>query len=160
MSKHGYRTSPQIISELQRIANENSGLLLAEDVVESARDKRSVLHNSFTWDDSEAANQYRLEQARKLIRTTVRWIEIDGDKRPVRVFVSLTPDRDEESGGYRDVVVVLSDKNMRRQMLEDALNELQLFEKKYAHLKELTHVFTASKRAREELVAKWGQVAA
>jgi hypothetical protein len=66
--------------------------------------------------------------------------------------VSLSPDRDEEGGGYREIIAVLSDKGMRRQALEDALSELSAFEQKYAHLKELAEVFMASKKARLALL--------
>lgn len=43
------------------------GRLLAQDVVEAARNKASVLHGFFDWDDSSAAEKYRLDQARDLI---------------------------------------------------------------------------------------------
>ncbi len=146
------RTSPVILRELNRIAKKSKGLLIPEKVVEEARSEASPLHDQFNWDDTEAARQYRIYQAKNLIRTIVRYAEINGDKRAVRVFVSLTPDREEDGGGYRDVVAVLSDKSMRRQMLEDAMNELAAFEKKYANLKELTEVFVASKKARLALL--------
>lgn len=153
-------TNPKIISALRRIAKKSGGVLLPEVVVEEARPTTSVLHGQFCWDDDEAARQYRIWQARMLIRTTVHYIDIKGDKRPVRVFVSLTPDREEEGGGYRDIVEVLQDKDMRRQMIDDALGDLELFEKKYSHLKELSAVFVASKTVRAQLSSEWQQNAA
>lgn len=144
-------TDPKIISALRGIAKKSGGVLIPEQVVEEARPVKSVLHGQFCWDDDEAARQYRLWQARVLIRTTVHYIEIKGDRRPVRVFVSLTPDREEDGGGYRDIVEVLQDKDMRRQMIDDALGELEAFEKKYAHLKELAAVFVVSKSVRSQL---------
>lgn len=148
-------SNPKVIAELQRIAKGHGGVLSPEVVVESARSESSVLHKMFCWDDDEAARQYRIHQARQVIRTTIRFVEINGDRRAVRVFVSLTPDREEDGGGYRDVIAVMQDKDMRRQMLEDALSELSTFEKKYAHLKELNGVFVASKSTRDLLVESW-----
>lgn len=145
-------TNHNVISELQRIATLSGGVLIPAKVVEEAESKTSALHSQFCWDNDKAAHEYRLEQARYLIRTTVRYIEINGDKRPMRVFVSLTTDREKKGGGYRDVVAVLSDRGMRQQMLEDALAELGIFETKYSHLKELAGVFVASKRARQALI--------
>lgn len=145
-------TNHAVISELQRIANLSGGVLHPERVVEEAESEASPLHGKFCWDDDKAAHEYRIFQARNLIRTTVRYIEINGDTRPMRVFVSLTPDREHDGGGYRDVVAVMSDNDMRRQMLEDAFGELGIFEVKYVHLKELTGVFVASKKAREALI--------
>lgn len=46
-----------------------SGRLTPELVVRDAEDARSPLHSQFEWDDSKAAEQYRLEQARDLIRS-------------------------------------------------------------------------------------------
>ena len=45
-----------------------NGMLLAEDVLEAARDPESPLHPYFQWDDSAAAEAYRLSQASELIR--------------------------------------------------------------------------------------------
>ena len=44
------------------------GTLLPEVVVEAARNPNSLLHGYFTWDDGEAAEQFRLQEARALIR--------------------------------------------------------------------------------------------
>ena len=107
--------------------------------MERARPKTSPLHSRFTWDDSEAAHQYRIWQARQLIRVSVELI--GGLTGPVDVFVSLTTDRYEKGGGYRVMTKVLSDSELREQMLTDALNELSVFEQKYSRLKELAAVF-------------------
>jgi len=144
--------NPEVIAVLKRIAKRAGGILQPEQVVEAARPEDSPLHSSFTWDDTEAAQNYRIWQARVLIRTTVKYIDVAGTQTPVRVFVSLTPDREQESGGYRTTVSVLSDRELRAQMMADALDELRRFELKYSQLKELAEVFAASKKVREQLV--------
>lgn len=136
----------RVIEELKRIAAENDGLLQPEAVVERARPASSPLHNKFTWDDSEAARQHRIWQARQLIRVSVEVLEASGES--FDVFVSLSPDRERESGGYRVVAQVLSDTNMRAQMLADALSELESFREKYRKLQELDEVFSAIGRVR------------
>lgn len=45
-----------------------SGELSAHDVLDDARDPSSPLHSRFEWDDSVAGEEYRLGQARDLIR--------------------------------------------------------------------------------------------
>ena len=141
--------SAKVIAELKRIAASNGGLLQPEAVVEKARPVTSPLHSKFTWDDSEAAHQYRLWQARQLIRVTVELI--GGIAKPVDCFVSLTTDRYAEQGGYRVMTTVLNDAEMRKQMLVDALNELQQFQQKYSRLKELAVVFSAIRKARRRI---------
>lgn len=140
--------SNAVIKELKRLAKENGGLLQPEAVVEAARPATSPLHSRFTWDDSIAGQQYRIWQARQLIRVSVEVLA--GTNESCEVFVSLTPDRERESGGYRVMAEVLSDEEMRNQMLSDALDELQLFREKYRKLKELASVFAAIKRVNKK----------
>ena len=139
-----------IAVELRRIAQENGGILQPQAVVEAARVKTSPLHSQFDWENSEAAHKWRLHQARNLIRVTVEWLTIPGQTTPVEVrpFVSLTPDRKAEGGGYRETVAVLSRKETRDQLLADALAELQAIESKYACLTELAKVFEETRKAR------------
>lgn len=132
----------KIINELKRIAVENDGILRPETVVAEARPRKSPLHNQFVWNDTKAAHEYRLWQARHLIRVVVEVIEgIEGKH---EVFVSLTTDR--KDSGYRIMTDVLSDTDMRRQMLHDAMRELKMFQKKYIRLKELASLFVVIKR--------------
>lgn len=148
------KQASKIVAELKRIAQENDGVLKAEAVVEAARPPASPLHNSFEWDDNEAAERWRIYQARNLIRVSVEFLNVPGSE-PVKVsaFVSLTPDREQEGGGYRLMINVMSRKESREQLLEDALAELKTFEDKYAGLKELAEVFAASRKARKRITA-------
>jgi len=136
-----------VVSVLQSIAAKNKGLLKPEDVVEAARPVKSPLHTRFTWDDTEAANQYRLQQARQLIRTTIQYIEVDGGKQSFRVFCSLTPDRENEGGGYRETTAILSNRRYKNQLLADARVEMERFEQKYARLQELAGVIKEIRKA-------------
>lgn len=127
-----------VAQELRRLADKAGGLLLPEKVVEAARPTNSPLHSRFEWDDSEAAQAYRIWQARQLIRVCIEILP--NMNAPTEVFVSLSSDR-REKGGYRLVQKVCSHKEMREQMLVDAIAELQLFQAKYALLNELVEVF-------------------
>ena len=137
----------KVITELKRIANKNGGLLQPETVVESARPIKSPLHSRFEWDNTVAGQQYRIWQARQLIRVSVEVLERTDEV--TDVFVSLSTDREKESGGYRIMVDVLTDKQMRAQMLADAMAELEIFRVKYSRLKELAAVFEAIKKVRK-----------
>jgi hypothetical protein len=136
----------KVIAELKRIAEENDGLLQPETVVDEARPVSSPLHSRFEWDNTVAGEAYRLWQARQLIRVVVEVITQTGEKE--NVFVSLSSDRKES--GYRVMTEVLTDKQMRAQMLSDALAELECFRDKYKRLKELAAVFSAIKKVRKK----------
>lgn len=132
-----------VTAELRRIAEENGGILQAEAVIDAARKPDSILHDKFTWDDTEAAREYRLWQARQLIRCTV--VFETRTETTVRAFVSLSKDRGEDGGGYRETVKVMARADTRAQLLADALAEFEVFERKYAALTELAAVFAAAR---------------
>lgn len=155
MAKH---SNPEIIEELRHIAKKRSGMLTPEDVVEEARHKTSPLHKQFCWDDDKAAHQFRLLQARTMIQACVKYVELNGNRTPIRVFVSLTPDRNSDIGGYREMIAVLSDKTMRQQLLSDAFAEMEALQKKYGHLQELNEIFKESSLARKKFLEQWHQM--
>ena len=133
-----------IAGELREVAAAHDGVLRAADVVAFARGPKRRLHACFEWEDGEAAHQYRLWQARQLIR--VRVIRLEDDHHLRRAYVSLKPDRQEAGGGYRSIVAVLRSRKGTDQMLDDALTELRAVREKYKHLQELVEVWSAMDR--------------
>lgn len=142
-----------IQQELERIRKANGGVLVPEHVVEAARSEDSPLHSRFTWDDSEAAHQYRLVQARALIR--VRVFTEPQTASTVRAYVSLKRDRyNGESGGYREIRQVLKVKELREELLAEAMEDMKAFEAKYHALNELAPVFEAMKSVASRKIGK------
>lgn len=80
------------------------GILGAEDYVAEAADADSPLHQTLEWDDSVAGHQYRLQQARNIIRSVVIK-RGDVDVRPVYVYV----DNDRK---YQPATVVVDEPEM------------------------------------------------
>jgi hypothetical protein len=130
-----------ILDELETIRIDNGGVLKPQMVVEYARDPASTLHSSFEWDDSKAADQYRLRQASKIIRVTVT--VLPGQTEPVRAYVSLLADRGGYGDGYRALLDVLSDDAKRAVLLDEAKAEMQTFKRRYKVFSELAKVFAA-----------------
>jgi len=128
-----------IKSELEIIRKQNRGVLHAEQVVLFATDPGTELHSRFTWDDSKAAYEYRLEQARRLIRVVVNMIPQSND--PVKAYVSLYDDRNKPAGGYRTLVSVLKNPTRRAALLAQALSEFDTMKQKYGQLSELALIF-------------------
>lgn len=128
-------------NELNRLTREAGGVIHPREVVAAARDAASPLHSCFTWDDAKAAEEYRVEQARALLQVVVQWIDTGDSKRSAKVFVSLSQDR--KVGGYRLLLDVMSDDQLREQLLADALEELNRWQAKYREVKELASIFAA-----------------
>ncbi len=102
---------------LERLAKQNDGLLMVEHVLAEAQNPQSVLHKHFQWDNDKAAEAYRKAQARTLIQKVTITIEKAPDVH-IRAFVSLSTDQ-QEKGGYRMTANVLSDDNLKGQLLHD-----------------------------------------
>lgn len=123
--------------ELTRIAKAHGATTCkAEWVVEAARPKSSPLHSKFNWDDAAAGHQYRLWQARQLISVTI----ITVVNKPTQMFVSLRQDRHPGGAGYRTIVDVMNDDQLRASLLDDAKAEMRHFTLKYRKLTELAKV--------------------
>jgi hypothetical protein len=142
-------SDPIVIAELKRLAEERGGLLRPSEIVEAASERESVLHKFFQWDDSEAARQYRISQARQLLRVTVQYVGAGDEPISARVFISLKSDRKEEGGGYRVTAHVMLNEKQRAQLFEQALDDIRYFKKKYASLQELSGVLSAMEAAQQ-----------
>lgn len=141
------KVDPQIAGEeLERIRTWNNGRLEARSVVEASRDPGAPLHGEFEWNDRKAAGAYRVEQAKYLIRSiTVIAEQADGPPQPIRAFVSVVRDDDRS---YTSVEHALSDKELRTQVLRQAWNELEAWQRRYAELLEFAKVFAIIDQAR------------
>jgi len=134
--------------ELELIRSENDGILRPADVVEYARDPQTALHERFEWNDTKAAEQYRLWQARELIRVVVKTEPTKNDA--TRVYVSLTDDRRNDGGGYRTLDDVMRSHTMRQALLKQAYADMVRFETTYRQLSELASVMAAMRCARQQ----------
>lgn len=117
-------------------------IITAKELLDESRDPNAPLHSCFEWDDSIAAEKYRLEQARKLIASVeIRYVD-DYQKQttPVRCFVNVQSVAPKREGLFAYIEAVLQNPDYRKQMLSNALIELRNFQKKYSDLKELSGV--------------------
>jgi hypothetical protein len=132
----------RIVKIIKELTKQNGGFLKPKQIVDYARPKTSLLHKYFEWDDTEAAEKYRLYQARNLINVVVEVIPHTSTE--TRVMVSLRQDRLASSeGGYRVMTDVLSSKALSKIALKNAFDDLRTFKDKYCHLLELKKVIAA-----------------
>lgn len=134
-------------AELKMLYKEHGSLNPAV-VIEYARTHpESALYGRFTWDDTKAAHEYRLWQARQLIGDfkIVRADPRDGSDRNVRMFISPVEQRGD--GGYSSLTEVLDDEQRRSRFIDQALVEYQSIGEKYIDLTELSEIRDAVDRA-------------
>lgn len=149
-----------IREELEQIRIAAGGLLNPEDVVEFAKNPDTELHSRFQWDDSLAAHEHRLFQAREVINVQV--VMLPNSNAPVRAYVSLLPDR--KNGGYRPIEAVMASPKLHRAMLDQAFVALKSLQRRYKDLSELTPIFEMAEQveaqtSKKQVKAKAGSAA-
>jgi len=100
---------------------DRDGKLTPEAVLDDAR-----LRDRFEWDDAVAAHSYRLEQARRIIRS----VKVIIEETKVREF-HYVPSR----GSYAPVREVMSDRDVRAEVLAQFEQDANRFAKKWADMK-------------------------
>ena len=144
---------------IEHLSDENGGNVTPMQILDASRDEGSVLHACFEWDDSEAAERYRLKQAQKIIQNLVI-IPVDREviKRDVNVIIIDPETKDleastENDGGripvhvraylnatvdgkktYMQTEKVMSDEELRTNALESVKAEIRNFINKYRGL--------------------------
>lgn len=90
--------TPETIKRIRSLEAPD-GTLTAETVLDDARDPQSPLHAHFEWDDSKAAEAFRLDQARKLIRS-VRLVITNNETQVRTVAYVRDPNKSPQAPGY------------------------------------------------------------
>jgi hypothetical protein len=98
---------------LYALADLNGGRLTAEAVLEAAKHRDHPAHPHFTWDDSEAAHQQRLYEARRLIRSVKVEITTEHITIKAPVFVR-DPQLDVTIQGYATLGRLKADSDLSR----------------------------------------------
>jgi hypothetical protein len=128
------KAKPQIIGEtLESIrAQSPRGELKPFSVVEAARPKNSALHPYFEWDDKKAAEAYRVDQA----RTIIRCISIvgEGGLMSTPAFFSIATNA---GSAYHGAADVLTSASLQKLLLEQAREDLDAWQERYRQLQDL-----------------------
>lgn len=111
----------EVADRLTELEREN-GQLDPVDVVEAARDPASPMHPFFEWDDTEAARQHRLGQARQLIRRVK--IEVTVRDVPLQV-VRYVRDPSDASNSYRNILRVRDGADIARDVIVDEMMRVE-----------------------------------
>lgn len=127
-----------LVEKELRALHSRDGVLTCEAVVNAARAKSSPLHSYFTWDDSHAAERYRLIEAGRLI-ATVR-IEYTPKKAAQVVYTPAFIPTGTNSEGKREyfpIEEVTRNEFLQQKALADARSEMEGTRARYSHLVDL-----------------------
>lgn len=123
-------------SEIQSIGESAS----PQQILEKARDSATELHKCFEWDDTVAAEKYRLQQARQIVCSLVyKKTEEEPKESPkIRVMQHIVSE-----SGYKPVKVIIQNQDEYTQLLMQAKTELNSFKNRYERIVELEEVIRA-----------------
>ena len=123
---------------------DKSGIIDPKTLVNDAQSPKSPLHKAFDWDDTSAAEKYRLQQARQLISAVeviIESSEKDQETRTVRAFYHVTEEGHDRS--YVSLESVQGNVDYRNQVINDALQKLTLWRERYQQYKEFAPIVEA-----------------
>ena len=140
---------PQVIGEeLARLEVELGGELTPERTVAAASDPSSPLHPHFEWDDQAAAEQYRLDQARGIIRS-IRAVDDEGASRPA--YLSI---KQNGRTSYRSISTVLASHSLREKVLESAMRDLEAWRRRYQDIEDACSLVDSAVKKIKRRLAK------
>ena len=125
---------------------------------EFARNKKTALHKKFCWDDTAAAEKFRLLQASGIIRSIkVEIVQKDNPDTVIKIreYVSLPADRGGK--GYREINNVLTEADLRLQYIESVQSEFEAIRKK---LEKISIAASQKAEALSKVIEKERRIAA
>lgn len=148
--KEGARFQPgatkdpkEVGDHLAFLRKHHKGELTPKDVVDDARNRNSPLHPFFEWDNTAAAEAYRLSQARGLIRSVVAIYRDDAAPGGPAIVRMAAYSHISEPGAphYRETSEAMQLTKTRQLVLQRAWRELQAWRKRYKDLAEFSELF-------------------
>lgn len=129
---------PQVVGEhLEKLRLRNNDRLTTPVILKDASDPDSPIHDVFQWDDTKAAHEFRLVQARNMTNhlVVVRIKSELFDDLPSHISIRV--------GGesyYAPIQDVRTKTEIRDHAIDNAMRDLATFDKKYREIKKFAGV--------------------
>jgi hypothetical protein len=122
----------------EQIENNNGGVT-KESFLEASRPEDSPTHELFEWNDTRAAELYRLDTSKRIIGCLrVTYINPKEEECNVRAFVNVSDYS--EKPQYESVDVILKEEDKRAVYLKRIKQELDNYIRRNAHIEELADI--------------------
>lgn len=139
----------KVVAELKEI-EEVHGNVTPQLVVDSSKNKSSILHNYFDWDNETAANKWRLRQASKLLGHIEVKIIKDNEPKIVRAFL-LHHKGGTDGSETKYKSLDFSDEKMKKINISFSLSNLTSAKNKLLYYDDCVKVVEYINKAIEEL---------
>ena len=115
---------------------ERDGVVKPEALVKDAKAKRHPMHNEFEWDDNKCGQYWRVHQARRIINHVL----VDIAEIGMKAYEAVIPVENKDRSGYYPIHEIMSDDDLRGQVIKKAVNFIKYWQAKYKNYKELENL--------------------
>ena len=134
-----FKVSAQAVGEtLEGLAK--AGGVSSAALLDASRDEAAPTHGLFEWDDSIAAERYRLHQATVVINCVQVEVKTNDVSGTYAAFVNVEAKAPAKTATFVPIIDALEDDEHRENLLNNAYMELRAFKKKYEMLTELAGI--------------------
>jgi hypothetical protein len=130
-----YDADPDKVREELESLETPEGVIPPEAIVERARAKNSAMHGMFEWDDNEAAQKYRLMQAKQILRIFVVETRIKQEDGTFDVIEHRVYEKAPE--GYKRVLAMVNNPDEWEFLLTEVKGDLSAARRKLVTLEAL-----------------------
>lgn len=126
----------KVATEISNIGDD----VTPQQIVDYAKDENTELHKCFTWDNNEAADKWRLHEARQIV-CCLRIVKEENETEtptPIRVFYKTDDD-----SGYKPTQIIIKNTDEYEKLLNRVTNELKAVRNKHKNLIEFEEVWSA-----------------
>lgn len=160
-SGYSYKVPAHVVGKALESIEEKEGKVTSASFLEYSRPETSETHSMFEWDDSIAAEKYRLRQSAAIIgqiEVEIQYIDTQQEASeiqitPVPAFVNVAGKSTRASATFANVVTAHEDSALWKQVMQNALGELNTFKRKYARYKEFAKVISAIEELERSVTA-------
>ena len=133
-----YSVSAEEVGKVVNHIEERDGTVTREAFLEESRAESSPTHSMFTWDDTIAAEKWRLDESRKIITALqIVYEDTEESEIPVPAVINIASERKAE---YRNIVDALSDQESRELIVARLKREVDSLIQRNRHIDELVDI--------------------
>lgn len=160
-SGYAYKVPAQTVGKALESIEEKEGKVTSASFLEYSRPETSDTHSMFEWNDSIAAEKYRLRQSAAIIgqiEVEIQYIDTSQEASeiqitPVPAFVNVAGKSTRASATFVNVVTAVDNKDMWKQVVQNAVAELNAFKRKYSRFKEFEKIIKDIEKLERSITA-------
>lgn len=133
------KVDANVVGAVVEQIEDKNGSVTKENFLEFSRPKKSPTHCLFEWDDSIAAEKYRLNQSKSIItHLRITYVNNSNEESKVTAYVKTTPKG--EKTQYKSIMIALANDESREVVLDRIKRELDSFIERNKHIEELADI--------------------